>query len=70
MRLLVIYDRSGQMAPEYREFGDGQSRESVRARIDAENQHRDNPAIEVVVLYGESRSLLEERYRRLFPRSA
>jgi hypothetical protein len=62
---LVVYNRrTGSNS--VREFPPGHGREAIRARFEAERQHRSNPDIEVVVLGSRSREELLKTHSRYF----
>lgn len=66
MTLLVIYDRRARKTLGIREFSDSERDEALRARFAAEDAHRSNPDIEVVMLSSACRRSLERVYSRYF----
>lgn len=62
---LVVYNRRTG-ANSLREFPPGHGREAIRARFEAEKQHRGDPDIEVVVLGSGSRAELMKTHSRYF----
>lgn len=61
---LVVFDRSGADEVRLRKFET--SAEALLARLEAEQVHRDNPEIEIVVLSAESRESLRLTHARYF----
>lgn len=66
MTLLVIYDRRTRKALETREFSDVEGDEALRARFAAEDAHRSNPNIEVVMISAGCRETIERVHSRYF----
>jgi hypothetical protein len=62
---LVVYNRRTG-ATTVREFGEGRAREAIRQRFAAEQVHRGDPDIEVVVLGSSSRDELVKTHSRYF----
>jgi hypothetical protein len=62
---LIVYNRRTG-AVDVREFPAGQGREAIRARFEAEAEHRSEPDIEVVVIGSRSRNELLRTHSRYF----
>jgi hypothetical protein len=62
---LIVYDRQSG-AVDVREFPPGEGREAIRARFEAEAEHRGEPDIEVVVIGSRSREELLATHSRYF----
>jgi spore cortex formation protein SpoVR/YcgB (stage V sporulation) len=65
LNFLVVYNRrTGEVS--IQEFSADQDREAIRARFEAEAQHRGEPDIEVVVLNADSEDTLRRTHGRYF----
>jgi hypothetical protein len=63
---LIIYDKSVGEVTEVREYGEADRAQALRDRFRHERANRSNPAIEVVLLGGESEQAVRKTHSRYF----